>query len=465
MEGIWSAALPALREQLGERNFVTWIAPIRCIEAGDEIRLEVASSFFQQWVTRHFLPTIEATLARVLGVPCTVRLVIAPDGDARAERKSPAASPAVPEKTAVAAAADRISAPIDVVEGPPIDQPRIGSVSRRYTFDNFIVGEANRVAFQAAQTVSRAPGRRFSPVFVHGGTGLGKTHLINALARDMLARQGRRFRIACLAAESFMNTLIASLRRDEMNAFRERFRQLDALILDDVQFLAGKERTQEEFFHTFNSLYAAQKQIVLTSDKPPSAIDGLECRLRSRFEGGLIADIHPPTPEMRVAIVAAKAKEQQVDLAPEVVELIVSRAGPSVRELEGVLNCVLATAGVRAAPITRELTEAALRPFPVHRATVSVEKVQETVSVRFGLSVHDLISHRRGRDLSYPRQLAMYLSRTIAEESFGRIGDKFGGRDHSTVMYAVRSIEARRKSEPAVEQMLSGIESDLRGPG
>jgi chromosomal replication initiator protein len=456
MEGIWSAALPVLRERVGERNFATWIAPIQCASAEGEIRLQVSSPFFQQWVTRHFLPTIETALAHVNGAPCKVRIVILPSASPAADRKLPppvAAAPVAANGSAAPAADDR----------PGRGEPRMGFVVRHYTFDNFIVGEANRVAFQAARTVAAAPGKRFNPVFFHGATGLGKTHLVNAVAQDMLRRHGRRFRIACLAAESFMNTLIGSLRRDEMNGFRERFRQVDALILDDVHVLAGKERTQEEFFHTFNTLYGCQKQIVITADKPPAAITGLEQRLRSRFEGGLVADIHPPTREMRFAIVGAKLREQRLDLPPEVIELVVVRAGRSVRELEGALNCVLAAAAVHDAPISREVTEAALRPFPVPRCHVPIEKVQEAVSARFGVSVDDLISHRRGRNLSFPRQLAMYLSRTVAEESFARIGDKFGGRDHSTVMYAVRSIEARRWSEPTVEQAVAGIESELRG--
>src|SRR5262245_54204010 len=209
-----------------------------------------------------------------------------------------------------------------------------------------------------------------------------------------------------------MNALIASLRQDQMNALRDRFRQVDALILDDVQFLAGKERTQEEFFHTFNALYGSGKQIVLTSDKAPGQIAGLEQRLRSRFEGGLIADVHPPTREMRLAILRAKASAQGIELSPEVADLLAPRSGASVRELEGTLNRVSAMAAVRGTAITLELAAAALGPYARTHNTVSVEIIQELVSKRFGVSVADLVSHRRERDISYPRQVAMYLSRT-----------------------------------------------------
>jgi len=339
--------------------------------------------------------------------------------------------------------------------------PKIGRLVSHYTFETFIVGAANEVAFQAARAVSAAPGGRFNPMFLHGGVGLGKTHLINAIAHELLRRSGR-LNVACLSAESFMNALITSLRQDQMNAFRERFRQVDALILDDVQFLAGKERTQEEFFHTFNALHGAAKQIVLTSDKAPSAIAGLEQRLRSRFEGGLIADVHPPTREMRLAILRAKAVAQGLALTDAVADLLVQRSGASVRELEGALNRVSAMAAVRGTAITPELAVVALGPYARARPSVSVETIQETISTRFGLSVADLVSHRREREVSYPRQLAMYLSRMVAEASFPAIAEKFGGRDHSTVMYAVQRIETRRAADADVDQMLAGLEGELR---
>ena len=442
MEALWSAALPLLRQHVGERNFTAWIEPIRCISSDGEVRLEVPSRFFQSWVTRHFVPTIRDTMSQLSGTPCAVRIVVASEPS---ERRTPPAEEA--------------SAP---PPPRPARAPKIGRLVPHYTFDTLVVGAANEVAFQAAQAVSAAPGRRFNPVFVHGGVGLGKTHLINAIAHELLRRRAR-MQVACLSAESFMNVLITSLRQDQMNAFRDRFRQVDALILDDVQFLAGKERTQEEFFHTFNALYGGDKQIVLTSDKHPAAINGLEQRLRSRFEGGLIADIHPPTREMRLAILRAKAQAAGIELSAEVADVLVQRSGTSVRELEGALNRVSAMAAVRGTAITPELAAAALGPYARQRKLVSVETIQELVSNRFGVSVADLVSHRRERDVSYPRQVAMYLSRTLAEASFPAIAEKFGGRDHSTVMYAVRTIETRRAAEASVDQLLIGIEGELRG--
>lgn len=441
MEALWSAALPLLRQQVGERNFGAWIEPIRCAVLDEEFQLEVPSRFFQSWVTRHFLATIRDTVSGLRGAPCIVRVVVA--ADAAVERRAPA------------------NGPEPSLNPPRPRAPKIGRLVPHYTFETFIVGAANDMAFRAAQAVSAVPGQRFNPMFLHGGVGLGKTHLISAVAHELLRRR-ERLQIACLSAEQFMNALIFSLRQDKMNEFRDRFRQIDALILDDVQFLAGKERTQEEFFHTFNALHGTQKQIVLTSDKAPAQIAGLEQRLRSRFEGGLICDVQPPTREMRLEILFAKANAGGIDLSPAVADLLAQRAGSSVRELEGALNRVSAIAAVRGSAITPELAAAALGPY-VMRSTVSVETIQEVVSTRFRLSIADLVSHRREREVSYPRQLAMYLSRTMAEASFPTIAEKFGGRDHSTVMYAVRIIETRRAAEDAVDQVLLGIEGELRG--
>ncbi len=442
MEALWSAALPLLQQHMGARNYDAWIKPIGCQLIDGEIRLEVPSRFFQSWVTRHFLPTIRETLSELAGAPCAVRVVVA-DGNGQ-----PRPAPVAP-------------APADAAPARPARQARIGRLIPHYTFATFVVGATNEVAFRAAQAVSAAPGVRFNPMFLHGGVGLGKTHLITAIGHDLLRRRARA-QVACVSAEAFMNSLITALRQDKMNEFRNRFRLIDALILDDVQFLAGKERTQEEFFHTFNALHDSQKQIVLTSDKPPGAIAGLEQRLRSRFEGGLIADIHPPTRDMRLAILTAKARAQGIELGDEVIELLVQRAGASVRELEGCLNRVAAMAAVRGTAITPDLALAALGPYAACAPAVSVETIQETVSHQFGVSVADLVSHRRERGVSYPRQLAMYLSRTVAAASFPLIGEKFGGRDHSTVMYAVRTIENRRAAETGVDQLLARIEGELR---
>jgi chromosomal replication initiator protein len=450
MQELWSAALPLLRQQVGERNFLAWIEPIRCAGAEHQVQLEVPNRFFQDWVTQNFLSTIADTINRVAGQPRAVRLIV---------NQCVVTRPRTAECVMLAAAPPRSTQRNGgEVTKPAARNPKIGRLVPHYTFDGFVVGPSNEVAFKAAKTVSAQPGQRFNPVFLHGGVGLGKTHLINAIAHDLLARFPR-MRLACMPAEDFMNVLIGSMRNQQMDAFRDRFREVDALVLDDIQFLAGKERTQEEFFHTFNALHSAGKQIVLTSDKKPAAINGLEHRLRSRFEGGMIADIKPPTLEMRRSILCAKASRHGMELQEDVVEYLARTTGPSVRELEGALTRLTANATVRGVPLTLALAEELLGPLQ-SLGKVSVEAVQDTVSRHFGLTVSDLKSERRGRDITLPRQIAMYLSRTVASASFPSIAEKFE-RDHSTVMHAVRVIESRRSGDPSLARLLSDLDIEL----
>lgn len=452
MVAVWQAALPRLREQLGERNFATWIEPIRCAADEEGLRLEVSNQFFQDWVTRHYLATIRTALCQcTLDVP-PVRVVVAPRPaaePAHAEAPAPARAPATDARRA----RTRIKR-----------TPRIGRLVEEYTFGNFVVGSANEVAYRAARSVTGGGGRRFNPLFVWGGVGLGKTHLSSAIAHETLA-QDDPLQVAYLSAEAFTNTLITSLRNDQMAAFRDRFRDLDLLILDDIEFLSGKERTQEELFHTFNTLYSAGKQVVLTSDKPPHVIAGIEHRLRSRFEGGLIVDIQPPTREMRLAILRSKARAQGVDLRDDVADLIVDRSGMSVRELEGALTRVCAWSRMSGEALN--LARAAAILAPIARTApvpISMDVVLDRVSCRFGVTVEELKSHQRGRSLVTARQVAMYLSRKMAAASFPSIAEKFGGRDHSTVIHAVRAVERRRADDPELATLLGTLERELREP-
>jgi chromosomal replication initiator protein len=442
MESVWLEALSRLRHEVGDRNFATWIEPIRYARDERGLRLEVPNRFFQEWVTRHFLDGIRSTLSG-LGVRGEVRITVVPS------------TTAAPAPLASAASNPRRDRPV-ASRGP-----KIGRLVAEYTFDGFVVGDANEVAYRAARAVAEAPGRRYNPLFLWGGVGLGKTHLINAVAHELLARNGR-CRVACLAAETFMNQMIGALRQDQMAGFRDRFRDVDVLILDDVEFLAGKERTQEEFFHTFNALHAAGKQVVLTSDKPPHAIAELEQRLRSRFEGGLIADVRPPNHVMRVEIVTRKAALHGVELSPAVAATIAHRSGSSVRELEGALTRVLAEANLRNLPLEAALVERVLTAPVRPVAMLSVELIQDVVGRHFRVGPEDLKSPRRERGVVVPRQIAMYLCRTLAELPFPAIGEKFGGRDHSTVIHAVRAVESKRGQDPQTDALLQQLEHELR---
>jgi len=440
----WLEALPRLRQHMGERNFATWIEPIRCSKDEKGLCLETPSRFFQEWVTRHFMSAIQRALAEGGSAALPVRVTVAAE-------PQPLTPPRRPP----------VSARPSTTPRPVSRQPRIGRLVPDYTFESFVVGDANEVAYQAARSVAETPGQRFNPFFLWGGVGLGKTHLINALAHDVLGGAQPR-RLGCLSSETFINTMVGALRQDQMVGFRERFRDLDVLILDDVQFLAGKERTQEEFFHTFNALHEMGRQIVLTSDKPPHAISDLEHGLRSRFEGGLIVDIHPPTPAMRVAIAVKKASMQGIELPLAVAQTVAERSGSSVRELEGALTRVIASALLRGLPLNEALAESVLAPVTRPRGIVSIDAVQDVVSQQFRVSVADLKSHRRTRSITFPRQVAMYLSRVLADASYAAIAEKFGNRDHSTVMYAVDRLEAKRAQDPATNTLLRSLEGRLR---
>jgi len=460
METIWRRAQPILRERVGERNYKTWLEPIRDAYEGDCLLLEVPNQFILEWVTRNFLAVIREVVAEVAGRPVEVRMLVRqPDSEPGAGRQPQReeareeASEALPQSRG----------PLRAGEVPRGRRALIGRLVSHYTFTSFVVGESNQMAHDAALEVAHHPARQFNPLFIHGGVGLGKTHLINALAHEFLARYSRR-RLACLAAETFMNHLINSLRQDQMTSFRDRYRQLDLLVLDDVQFIAGKERTQEEFFHTFNALQQEGKQIVLTSDKSPTQIDGLEQRLRSRFEGGLIADIHPPTLPMRVSIAQRKAAGLGFDLTPEVAEFVALRSGTSVRELEGALARLVAYANLRDVKITLASAHEALASYPARGATSSFDEILRRVAAEFGVTPPDLVGPALARQFTYPRQVAMYLCRTVAAGSFPAIAEKFGGRDHSTVMHAVRAVEGKREADPATASLVSKLESSLGGP-
>jgi chromosomal replication initiator protein len=332
----------------------------------------------------------------------------------------------------------------------------------KYIFANFVVGASNQFAHAACKAVATQPGDHYNPLFIYGGVGLGKTHLVNAIGHEILERNSIA-RIAYLSSEAFMNDLISSLRRDRMGDFKERFRKVDVLILDDVQLLAGRERTQEEFFHTFNTLYDQRRQIVLTSDKVPKDIPDLEERLRNRFEWGLIADIQPPDVETRVAIIEKKAEMEGIPITDEVALFLGSELASNVRELEGSLTRLGAYASIRRCRITvdfaREVLQTVLRE---QRPNISFDDIATAVCDHFSLRPTDLRSKRRSRNVAVPRQLAMYLCRRLLNASFPHIGDLFG-RDHSTVIHATAVTERRIKEDAAFQAMAERLERTIRG--
>jgi chromosomal replication initiator protein len=436
----WAQALTEIKKQIGVQNFETWIAPIHFVSRNkNEVVLEVPNKFFRDWLTEHYVSQLEDVLSSSARLP--VRVVF--------QVNEKAAKLPHPEKAAKRDDRER-------------DKPqRANNLVAKYTFENFVIGASNQFAHAACVAVANQPGDNYNPLFIYGGVGLGKTHLVNAIGHQATA-QRPGLKVVYLSSESFMNELIASLRRDKMDDFKRKFRNVDILIVDDVQFIAGKERTQEEFFHTFNSLYESHKQIVITSDKFPKEIPGLEDRLRNRFEWGLIADIQPPDMETRVAILQKKAEVESVQLPHDVAIFLASHIDSNVRELEGSLTRLGAFASLTKATISVDLAKDVLRnTLNGAKREITVENIQKTICDYFNIKLGDLKAKRRTQNIALPRQVAMYLCRKHTENSFPAIGDKFGGRDHSTVIHASKAIERKMKEDPHMQTTIEKLERNL----
>lgn len=440
MNELWSHVLPEIKEAIGKQNFDTWITPIRFVSKNkNEILLDVPNKFFRDWLVEHYLATLENLLSSSANQDIKILFQVS-------ER---ATKPPSSDKSAKKDQIER--------ERPQ----RTSNLIPKYTFGNFVIGASNQFAHAACVAVANQPGDNYNPLFIYGGVGLGKTHLVNAIGHQA-AGQRPGLKVVYLSSESFMNELIASLRRDKMDEFKRKFRNVDILIVDDVQFIAGKERTQEEFFHTFNSLYESHKQIVITSDKFPKEIPGIEDRLRNRFEWGLIADIQPPDMETRVAILQKKAEVEGVQLPHDVAIFLASNIDSNVRELEGSLTRLGAFASLTKATISVDLAKDVLRnTLNGAKREITVENIQKTICDYFNLKIGDLKAKRRTQNIALPRQVAMYLCRKYTETSFPAIGDKFGGRDHSTVIHASKTIERKIKEDPHMQTTIEKLERNL----
>ena len=443
MEGLWQRTADRIRDSLGQVGFETWIGPLNFLGMqGRTATIEAPNRFFRDWVSDRYLELLRQSLSAEVGQSVDVKLTLGLAGNSNlheAVRRTmpPAASTA---------------------EAPPRD--RHPNLNERYTFTEFVVGSANQFAHAAALAVANQPGVKYNPLFIYGGVGLGKTHLVTAIGHQ-LWESGKR-KVLFMPAELFMNELITSLRRDRMGEFKEKFRRVDALILDDVQFLAGRERTQEEFFHTFNALHSDKHQIVLTSDKVPREIPGLEERLRNRFESGLIADVAPPDLETRVAIVQKKAAHENMSLPSDVSLYIAQNVSSNVRELEGCLTRLAALASMDRAPVTVEFTRQALHDLiRVQDHRPGIEGIQKTVADFFHIRLADLKSKKRTQHIAFCRQVAMYLCRKLTDNSFPVIGEHFG-RDHSTVIHAYNLIARRVGNDSAFRMSIEKIERELK---
>jgi chromosomal replication initiator protein len=440
MDNLWLEISAQLRERVGRQNFESWIKPLRFVSRQkNDFVLHVPNKLHYDWIKEHFLESIEQTATALCGGAAKVTLHI----DQMSLLDEPSC---VPEKKSE----------------PERDKAlRQNSLLPEYTFANFVIGASNQFAHAASLAVANQPGETYNPLFIYGGVGLGKTHLVNAIGHRAATKRPVK-KILYLSSESFMNELIGSIRRDRMDEFKKKFRNIDLLIVDDVQFIGGKERTQEEFFHTFNSLYESHKQIVITADKFPKDIPGLEDRLRNRFEWGLIADIQPPDMETRVAILQKKAEHVKVPLPHDVAVFLATHIDSNVRELEGSLTRLGAFASLTKTPITLDLTKEVLRnTLKGAEKDLTVENIQKTICDYYHIKLGDLKAKRRTKNIALPRQVAMYLCRKHTETSFPSIGDKFGGRDHSTVIHASKSIEHKIKADPYMQSTIEILERNL----
>ena len=412
-DGLWSEVSGRLRDALNDATYTTWFSHAAPGTLDDEaFVLLVQNDFTRDWIEGHFRSLLEAIVRDSLGAGRPVRIAVRDLQPAR-----------------------------DLHVTPPVPRSPDG-LSPKYTFDSFVIGSSNRFAHAAALAVAEAPAQAYNPLFIYGGTGLGKTHLLQAIAAYVTEHAGQ-LTARYLTSETFMNDFINSLRDKRIEGFKQRYRHYDVLLIDDIQFFESKERIQEEFFHTFNSLYEAGRQIVISSDRPPRAIATLESRLRSRFEWGLITDIQPPDLETRIAILRKKVKTDAIHVADsQLLTFIASRISTNIRELEGALTRVVAFSSLTARPMTVELAQEVLKDvFPQGEIPeISVEQIQQTVIERFGMSLQELTGDRRSQSIVYPRQVAMYLCRELTDSSLPKIGKKFGGRDHTTVIHATSKI-------------------------
>ncbi len=449
MTEIWESALAAIRARVTDENFSTYFRPLRFARSTDDgLVLEVDDPFFGDWVRLHYQDLLDDAVAEAAGRRLAVEVVAAPP------------RPVAPPTPAPAA----VEAPAPVEVAVAVDETTSFPLNPHYTFETYVVGPTNEMADAASRAVAHTPAQAYNPLFLYGGTGLGKTHLLHAIAHTVKARNPR-LRITYVSAEEFTNQVIKSIQQREMEAFRARYRsRCDVLLVDDVHVLAGKERTQEEFFYTFNALHAAQKQIVLTSDKTPSEMQHLEDRLRSRFQWGLITDIKPPQFETRVAILQAKAERDGVELPEKVAHYLAGLVVANVRELEGALIRLSAYASIQRKPLTVQFAEEALRDVIENRnRALTVDSIIDLVAEHFDVKATDLCGSRRHRVISHPRSIAMYLCRKHTQASYPAIGRGFGGKDHSTVMAACRKIERKVDDDTSIRAEVEALERKLPG--
>ena len=441
---VWDQVLERIETKVNQHIYATWFKPTAFVsDTGTLVEVRVPNALFSNWLTKHYSVVLDEALAEVERRGCTVSFVTE-EAAAAAQREEEAA--ALPSVQAI----------------EDVDQAAPGSLAPRYSFDAFIVGPSNQFAHAACRAVAESPSRSYNPLFIYGGVGLGKTHLMHAIGHYVLTHL-KNLKLTYISSERFMNEMINAVRYDRILDFRERYRSVDVLLVDDIQFISGKEGTQNEFFHTFNALYDSQKQIVISSDCPPHEIPALEERLRSRFEWGLIADIQPPDLETKVAILKKKAETEGIPLPDNVAIYIAGKIKSNIRELEGSLIRLIAYASLTAREISLGLAQDVLRNVLQHDdRAVTIEIIQKFVADYYQLKLAELKSRNNSKSVAMPRQISMYLCKTLTTASLPEIGRSFGGKHHSTVIHSIRKIEDLRQRDGDFNNLIAGFLESFR---
>jgi chromosomal replication initiator protein len=444
---LWQRLSAALKPQVSADTFKRWFSAVELIDATDNsLTFGVPNNIYQFWIESNHMAALQAAIVTAFGGPREVKF-------------------SSPPGTSVQAAEDA-AALKEVASDSPRDTKSVGSalgLNPRNTFESFVVGPNNEIAHAASLAVAQLPARTYNPLFIYGGVGLGKTHLMQAIGQYVWAKK-KGAKVMYLSSELFINEFIDAIQHSNLVKFRKRYRQADLLLIDDIQFLGGKERSQEEFFHTFNTLFDGHKQIVLSSDRPASEITNLEKRLVSRFEWGLTAELQPPDIETRMAILRKKARTMQIKLRDDVFEFLANRIRTNVRRLEGALMRVASFASLSGKELTQEVVEHLLKDILQEEArhSVTIEQIQRRVAEHFDVRLADMTSKRRPANIAFPRQVAMYLARELTKASLNEIGDAFGGRDHGTVLHACKLVKKRMHEQDTLRQTISFIDSSLQ---
>ena len=442
---LWEKTLNIIKSELTEVSFNTWIKSCEPLSiSSNTIKISVPNSFTQDILEKRYkdlvINSIEAACSKTYKLEFLIASEIQEDSDIKEDKKEP-------KKTTIAVT---------------VNDEMSTTLNPKYTFDSFVIGNSNRFAHAASLAVSESPAKAYNPLFIYGGVGLGKTHLMHAIGHYIL-QNNPNAKVVYVSSEKFTNELINAIKDDKNEEFRTKYRGVDVLLIDDIQFIAGKERTQEEFFHTFNTLHEANRQIILSSDRPPKEIPTLEDRLRSRFEWGLIADIQAPDFETRMAILKKKADVEKLNVPNEVMVYIATKIKSNIRELEGALIRIVAYSSLTNREITVDLATEALKDIISNKQnkSITIDLIQDVVATYFNLRVDDLKSQRRTRNVAHPRQIAMYLSRKLTDMSLPKIGEEFGGRDHTTVIHAYEKISENLKSDESLENTVNDITKKL----